>query len=106
METYCSVANWTKEIEGKIMQYTFVKEVYLEGIENEERNIILKIQDIINKMQIKNNQELEDFLDKNIILEFDKEINFNIRRIQYHFKGDNLIINNCVILFLMKKEND
>lgn len=107
---YYSEGKWSKELEEKILKYKFVRQVYLDyenEIENiEEQNIIQKIQKLLDKEGIHNEEKMNELLQKNKLIEFNKDAKFNIRRIYYRFKEEKIKIINCVVVFLFQEENE
>ena len=74
--------------------------------DNSEKDIITKIQNILNEKEIQNYKEFDEILSSNEVFEYENEVYFNIRKINYYFQEGNIVIINCIVIFLFKEEHN
>ena len=104
---YCTGAKWTEEFGEIVEKYKYAKKVFLEvSNDNSEKDIITKIQNILNEKKIQNYKEFDEILSKNEVFEYENEVYFNIRKINYYFQEDSIVIINCIVIFLFKEEHN
>ena len=106
-EKFCSIAQWNEKIGDQVTQYQYVKKVFLDSTNNsiEEKEIIEKIQKVLQKENIKDSQNLDNILNENKILQYSLDTDFTIRKINYFVKNNSIEIINCVVMFLFNRTN-
>lgn len=96
---------WSTDIGEEIQKYKHANKVFLEKNNELQKDILKKVEDIFNKMHIKNSIELENILEKNLILKLDEQVNFSIRNMNYQLQEKFNIID-CVIIFLYQEKTE
>ncbi len=100
-------SKWCDNIKNEITKYEYAKKTLLDAINNcnEVTKIINKIQEVLQKEKIFDKKGLENLLNENTILKYNDEVNFSIRKINYHVE-EKIIISNCIVIFLFKQKNE
>ncbi len=101
-------AKWTKKIGEKVTNSKYAKKVYLdsEGDDEKEKNVIKKIEDVLEKEEIKNYEEFNKMIKENKTFEFYTGIDFTIRKIKYKIIENKIHIVHCVVIFLFRGEDE
>lgn len=86
---------WTKEVEEEVLKYNLVKQVYFNDVNND---VFLNVIEILRK------EDIKDIHSRTF--QYQKGIDFIVKKINYYFSKDELYVEECVIMFLMKEEKE